>query len=83
MNDQVEPFSIKRIKDGHIASPNGFYAEGITAGIKSDKGKDLALIYSDEPCNFVAKCTQNQLKGESLKWTMNLMEKNEKLSPFC
>tara|TARA_Y100000748_G_scaffold296283_1_gene288904 strand:+ start:1194 stop:2423 length:1230 start_codon:yes stop_codon:yes gene_type:complete len=77
MNDQVESFSIKQIKDGHIASPNGFYAEGITAGIKSDKKKDLALLYSDEPCNFVAKYTQNQLKGESLKWTMDLLEKNK------
>tara|TARA_Y100001970_G_C14234411_1_gene860845 strand:+ start:797 stop:2026 length:1230 start_codon:yes stop_codon:yes gene_type:complete len=77
MSNQDNQFRIKQVKNGHIAMPNGFYAEGITAGIKSNQQKDLALLYASEPCNFVAKYTQNQLKGESLKWTMDLLQKNK------
>jgi glutamate N-acetyltransferase/amino-acid N-acetyltransferase len=77
MSNQDQQLHIQQVKNGHIAMPNGFYAEGITAGIKSNQQKDLALLYTEEPHNFIAKYTQNQLKGESLKWTMDLLQKNK------
>tara|TARA_Y100001970_G_scaffold280416_1_gene389370 strand:- start:3543 stop:4772 length:1230 start_codon:yes stop_codon:yes gene_type:complete len=77
MGNQDQQSKIKQLKNGHVSMPNGFYAEGIAAGIKSNKQKDLAVLYADQPCNFVALYTQNQLKGESLKWTIDLLNDNK------
>ena len=38
---------------GGVCAPQGFFADGISAGLKPDNQKDLAFIYSDHWLTFV------------------------------
>ena len=52
---------------GGVCAPEGFVANGIHAGMRKNKAKkDLALIYSKEPCIAAATYTQNKVKGAPL-----------------
>jgi glutamate N-acetyltransferase/amino-acid N-acetyltransferase len=52
---------------GGICAPRGFYAGGIRCGIKASADKrDLALIYSENPCVSAAVFTTNQVKAASV-----------------
>jgi len=46
------------IDNGSITSVQGFKAAGINCGLKRQK-KDLALIYSDVPCEAAGTFTLN------------------------
>ncbi len=41
--------SYRIIEDGHISSPQGYRATGISCGLKEVKARDLALISSTRP----------------------------------
>jgi glutamate N-acetyltransferase/amino-acid N-acetyltransferase len=52
---------IKIIKDGHVASPQGFVA-GVTVGnIKYQDRLDTAVLFSQHECTAAAVFTQNQV----------------------
>ena len=55
----------KFISNGSVTSANGFKAAGIFCGIKKKK-KDLALIYSAEPCTAAGTFTLNKVKAAPL-----------------
>ena len=56
--------------EGGICAPIGFQAAGIHCGIRKNKEKrDLALIYSKEPCTAAAIYTQNKVKGAPIAVT--------------
>ncbi len=58
-----------------ICSPKGFLAAGIHCGIRKNKTKkDLAMIYSEVPCNCAAVYTQNKVKGAPILITQNHLE---------
>ena len=76
MSNQFYEHKINIIKDGTIASPNGFYSSAVACGIKKNDSLDLGLLYSDSPCSISALFTQNKLNGESLKWTRDILQKN-------
>ena len=38
------------IDDGHVSSPGGYRATGVSAGLKEIRARDLALVYSQRPC---------------------------------
>src|SRR5258705_13969485 len=44
---------------GGVASPRGFRAAGVSAGIKANQGLDLALVVSDVPAHAAAVFTTN------------------------
>ncbi len=48
---------------GAYPLPKGFWANGITCGIKEKKKKDLALFYSEVPAQAAAVFTANQAKA--------------------
>ena len=48
------------IENGSITSVRGIKAAGINCGIKKQK-KDLALIYSEVPCNTAGTFTLNKV----------------------
>ena len=49
---------------GGVCAPRGFLSSGIHAGIRKNKmKKDLALIYSEVPCNAAAVYTKNKVFG--------------------
>lgn len=60
----------KVIKGGGITSPEGFVAAGVACGIKSRGEKDLAIVFSEVPCEAVASFTTNVVKAAPVKVSM-------------
>src|SRR5262249_16337649 len=48
---------------GGVATAKGFRAAGISAGIKTTKKLDLALVVSDTPATAAAMFTQNKVQA--------------------
>lgn len=48
---------------GGVTAPMGFKASGLYCGIKKSKRKDLALIYSERPCDAVGVFTTNKVQA--------------------
>jgi len=59
-------FSIFPIK-GYIDQIDGFYCDGISAGLKPNGDKDLGFIYSDNICDAQAVFTKNKFQAAPLK----------------
>jgi len=51
---------VKSISGG-VTAPIGFTANGLSCGIKKSKRNDLALIYSEKPCNATGVFTANKV----------------------
>jgi glutamate N-acetyltransferase/amino-acid N-acetyltransferase len=58
-----------RKASGGVCAPKGFHAAGMHAGFKKSGKKDLALIYSEQPCAAAAAYTTNKVKGVTLTLT--------------
>jgi glutamate N-acetyltransferase/amino-acid N-acetyltransferase len=63
-------FKILPIK-GFIDSIDGFYCDGIHAGLKPNGNKDLGFIYSDTLCDVKAVFTLNKFQAAPLKHYQN------------
>jgi glutamate N-acetyltransferase/amino-acid N-acetyltransferase len=59
-------FSIFPIK-GSISDIDGFYCDGISAGLKANNAKDMGFIYSDTLCNIEAIFTENKFQAAPLR----------------
>lgn len=64
---------MKRI-DGGVTAPQGFFAAGCAAGIKAEEKKDMALVYSNVPCNGAGVFTTNVVKAAPVKWDKFVVE---------
>ncbi len=54
-------------EDGHISSPTGYRSTGVSCGLKEvKKARDLALVYSQQPCNVAAMFTTSATIGASV-----------------
>lgn len=54
---------LKQVKGG-VCAAQGFLANGLHCGLNPDKEKyDLALVYSETPCQAAAVYTTNKVKG--------------------
>tara|TARA_B100001109_G_C18851247_1_gene469367 strand:- start:170 stop:1369 length:1200 start_codon:yes stop_codon:yes gene_type:complete len=60
----------KKIKNGTVTSPEGFFADGIFAGLKSagEDKLDLGILLSEEPCEWAATYTDNKIKSSSIDY---------------
>lgn len=56
-----------------ITYPTNFKAWGSHVGLKKRK-KDLTIIHSQDPCQFVGYYTQNCVKAAPVIWNMNIMD---------
>ncbi len=63
-----------KIIEGGITAPKGFQATGTEAGIKYENRKDMALVYSEQPCTAAATFTTNVVKAAPVKWDMDIVE---------
>ncbi len=55
---------------GGVTAPKGFLASGIHVGIRKNREKkDLALIWSEQPCAAAAVYTTNRVIGQPLRVT--------------
>ena len=63
--------------NGGITAPVGFEAAGIEAEIKYKNRKDMAIIYSVEPCVVAGTFTSNLVKAAPVKWDMDIVENSD------
>ena len=59
-------FTILPIK-GYIDQIDGFYCDGIHAGLKPNGNNDLGFIYTNKPCTVAAVFTENKFQAAPLK----------------
>lgn len=59
-------YKIKQIEGG-ICAANGFFADGIAAGLKADGLKDMAFIYSDTMCETASVFTTNKMTAAPIR----------------
>jgi len=59
-------FSIFPIK-GNIGDIDGFYCDGVSAGLRPNKAVDMGFIYSDTLCDIEAVFTENNFKAAPLR----------------
>ncbi len=63
-------FTILPIK-GYLDQIDGFYCDGVYAGLKANGNKDLGFIYSDTLCEIEALFTKNRFQAAPLKHYQN------------
>jgi len=56
---------------GGICTPNGFFADGISAGLKAENAKDMAFIYSEKDCDIASVFTTNKMFAAPIKHFRN------------
>lgn len=66
-------FTILPIK-GFIDQIDGFYCDGISAGLKPSGDNDLGFIYVSEPCDVQAVFTENKFQAAPLKHFLSYEE---------
>ena len=59
-------YKLKEIT-GSVCAPEGFYADGISAGLKPGGAKDLAFIYSDGLCDIASVFTTNRMTAAPIR----------------
>ena len=56
---------------GGICASEGFFADGISAGLKADNAKDMAFIYSEKECEIASVFTTNKMSAAPIKHFRN------------
>ena len=59
-----------------VCAPLGFYADGISAGLKADGAKDMAFIYSDMPCVLASVLTTNKMAAAPILHAKGVKQTN-------
>ncbi len=54
--------------DGGVTAPKGFKAAFTAAGIKYKDRNDMAMIFSETPCECAGTFTKNRVKAACVKW---------------
>lgn len=69
---------MRQIKGG-VTAAKGFQAASAAAGIKYKTGrKDMALLYSETPCNVAGTFTTNLVKAAPVKWDQKVVSQTKK-----
>ena len=68
-----------RIVEGGVCAPKGFFVSSCAAGIKYENHPDMALIFSEKPCDFAGTFTSNVVKAAPVKFDMGLLEKETRV----
>ena len=66
---------MKKIEGG-ITAAKGFLAASAAAGIKYKDRKDMAMIYSQVPCQAAGTFTTNVVKAAPVKWDQKLVKES-------
>jgi glutamate N-acetyltransferase/amino-acid N-acetyltransferase len=64
------------LDEGHVSSPNGFRATGISGGLKEVRARDLALVYSVRPCNVAAVFTTSAILAAPIFFNQAILARN-------
>ena len=52
---------------GGVCAADGFFADGVSAGLKKEGAKDMAFIYSQEECEVASIFTTNKMTAAPIK----------------
>jgi len=63
---------------GGVTAAKGFEAAASAAGIKYKNRTDMALIYSEMPCETAGAFTQNVVKAAPVKWDQKVVKSGKK-----
>lgn len=64
------------LKEGGVTAAKGFSAAGAEAGVKYKNRKDMAMIFSKEPCKAAGTFTSNVVKAAPVLWDKDVVEKS-------
>ncbi|WP_373069384.1 bifunctional glutamate N-acetyltransferase/amino-acid acetyltransferase ArgJ [Sulfurimonas sp.] len=53
--------------DSGVCSADGFFADGVSAGLKANGAPDMAFIYSDTACDVASVFTTNKMAAAPIK----------------
>ncbi len=67
-----------KIVDGGITKPIGFEAGAVAAGIKYKDRPDMAVVYSETPCEVAGVFTRNAVKAAPVLWDKRVVESGKK-----
>lgn len=59
-------YKIEKV-DGGVCAVDGFFANGVSIGLKKDNAKDLAYIYSDKLCTMASLFTTNKMTAAPIR----------------
>lgn len=68
-----------KIIEGGVTAPIGFKAADFAAGIKYQGRTDMAMVYSDVPCECAGTFTTNQVKAACVMWDKKIVESGSKM----
>jgi len=57
---------------GGVCASEGFFADGVSAGLKADNAKDMAFIYSEKECEVASVFTTNKMHAAPIKHFRNM-----------
>jgi glutamate N-acetyltransferase/amino-acid N-acetyltransferase len=63
------------MKKASLPLPSGFFASGVSAGLKKNGKPDMALIFSKFPCAAAGMVTKNAVKGAPSRLTEEALKK--------
>jgi len=64
------------LEDGHVSSPSGFRATGVSGGLKEVRARDLALVYSLKPCHVAAQFTTSAIRAAPIFFNQAILARN-------
>ncbi|MDO4468634.1 MAG: bifunctional glutamate N-acetyltransferase/amino-acid acetyltransferase ArgJ [Bacillota bacterium] len=67
-----------KIIKGGVTAAKGFEAASAAAGIKYQGRTDMALVYSQKPCEAAGTFTTNVVKAAPVKWDKKVVESSAK-----
>ncbi len=62
--------------EGGVCTASGFFANGVSAGLKGDDAKDLAFIYSETLCDVSAIFTTNKMAAAPIEHARDISQSN-------
>ena len=63
--------------NGGVVAAKGFEAAGVEANIKYQNRKDMAFIYSENPCIVAGTFTSNVVKAAPVLWDQKIVKESE------
>lgn len=64
---------------GGVTAAKGFEAASAAAGIKYKDRTDMALVYSERPCEVAGTFTKNVVKAAPVKWDQKIVKSGAKV----
>ena len=62
-----------QVIEGGVTAAKGFLSAYTAAGIKYQGRDDMAMIYSEVPCNAAGTFTTNLVKAAPVKWDQEIV----------